>query len=176
MGVSGYSGMVMDKASETPMLRRPVNASQRHSQVTNPAGLRGGKRPAQPLAEIKRIINYANRLYHILAIAAALAGGAFIGLAFGAIQKAAAAQESAAAKRRPIEQRVGCGARLHAPGRATCSSPWPACKLICPLLFTNGSQWWVSGGVVAGYGCDLVAAIAPAHGGLSMMRPPAVNT
>ena len=25
-------------------------------------------------------------------------------------------------------------------------------QLVCPMLFANGCQWWVSGGVVAGYG------------------------
>ena len=25
-------------------------------------------------------------------------------------------------------------------------------QAVCPLLFNNGTQWWVSGGVVAGYG------------------------
>ena len=25
-------------------------------------------------------------------------------------------------------------------------------QLLCPLLFRDGIQWWVSGGVVAGYG------------------------
>jgi len=25
-------------------------------------------------------------------------------------------------------------------------------QLVCPLLFRDGIQWWVSGGVVAGYG------------------------
>jgi hypothetical protein len=28
-------------------------------------------------------------------------------------------------------------------------------QLICPLFFVNGSQWWVSGGVVLGYGSIL---------------------
>jgi hypothetical protein len=28
-------------------------------------------------------------------------------------------------------------------------------QLLCPLLFTDGCQWWVSGGVVAGYGAIL---------------------
>src|SRR5262249_19051420 len=28
-------------------------------------------------------------------------------------------------------------------------------QVLCPLLFTNGYQWWVSGGVVAGYGAML---------------------
>ena len=28
-------------------------------------------------------------------------------------------------------------------------------QLFCPLLFVESSQWWVSGGVVAGYGAML---------------------
>jgi len=28
-------------------------------------------------------------------------------------------------------------------------------QFLCPMLFVNGIQWWVSGGVVAGYGCVL---------------------
>ncbi len=28
-------------------------------------------------------------------------------------------------------------------------------QLLCPLLFSDGVQWWVSGGVVAGYGLML---------------------
>ncbi len=28
-------------------------------------------------------------------------------------------------------------------------------QIVCPLLFSDGCQWWVSGGVVAGYGCVL---------------------
>lgn len=28
-------------------------------------------------------------------------------------------------------------------------------QIICPLLFTDGTQWWVSGGLVAGYGYRL---------------------
>jgi hypothetical protein len=30
-----------------------------------------------------------------------------------------------------------------------------AIQFICPLMFTNGCQWWVSGGVAAGYGSSL---------------------
>jgi len=29
-------------------------------------------------------------------------------------------------------------------------------QLICPLLFADGLQWWVSGGVAAGYGMILL--------------------
>ena len=28
-------------------------------------------------------------------------------------------------------------------------------QVLCPLLFVHGGQWWVSGGVVAGYGATL---------------------
>jgi hypothetical protein len=28
-------------------------------------------------------------------------------------------------------------------------------QLVCPLLFKDGCQWWVSGGVAAGYGAML---------------------
>ena len=28
-------------------------------------------------------------------------------------------------------------------------------QLVCPMFFSNGAQWWVSGGVVAGYGWTL---------------------
>jgi hypothetical protein len=32
-------------------------------------------------------------------------------------------------------------------------------QVICPLLFTNGIQWWVSGGLVAGYGLVLYSQL-----------------
>jgi hypothetical protein len=28
-------------------------------------------------------------------------------------------------------------------------------QVVCPVLFAGGTQWWVSGGVVAGYGYHL---------------------
>lgn len=89
-------------------------------------------------------------LYHILASAAALTAGTVIGIAFGSIQKAAARKNQL----------------LHSAGQL--NSGWAVMpgsmrrvayllvalagvQLICPLLFANGSQWWVSSGVVAGY-------------------------
>ena len=30
-----------------------------------------------------------------------------------------------------------------------------AVQMICPMFFVNGTEWWVSGGVVAGYGVML---------------------
>lgn len=32
-------------------------------------------------------------------------------------------------------------------------------QILCPLLFTDGTQWWVSGGVVGGYGCVLYSQL-----------------
>lgn len=32
-------------------------------------------------------------------------------------------------------------------------------QLVCPLLFQDGVQWWVSGGVAAGYGFMLYAQL-----------------
>ena len=32
-------------------------------------------------------------------------------------------------------------------------------QLVCPLFFVNGTQWWVSAGVVAGYAAMLVSRL-----------------
>jgi hypothetical protein len=32
-------------------------------------------------------------------------------------------------------------------------------QIVCPLLFVNGSQWWVSAGVVFGYGASLFSRL-----------------
>lgn len=91
---------------------------------------------------------------HGLASVAALTVGAFIGLSFGAIQDAAA---------RRLQQLQSCG-KLNSgwavvPGSMRRTGYFlmilAAIQLICPLLFTNGCQWWVSGGVVLGYGAML---------------------
>jgi hypothetical protein len=91
---------------------------------------------------------------HILGSATALVAGALIGYAFGNIQKFAARRNQ----------------QLHSAGQL--NSGWAVMpgsmrrvayllvalagvQLICPLLFANGCQWWVSGGVVAGYGAIL---------------------
>jgi hypothetical protein len=90
----------------------------------------------------------------ILSGLAALTAGSLIGLGFGAVQEAAA---------RRYRRLQNCG---------DLSSGWAVVpgsmgrvgyllvalvgvQLICPLLFSNGCQWWVSGGVVAGYAWSL---------------------
>lgn len=37
-------------------------------------------------------------------------------------------------------------------------------QILCPLLFVNGTQWWVSGGVVAGYGALLFRRLGQRNG------------
>ena len=41
-----------------------------------------------------------------------------------------------------------------------------AIQLICPLLFVNGTQWWVSAGLLAGYGAMLYQQLRRRRSGL----------
>ena len=93
---------------------------------------------------------------------AALIAGGVIGLGFGLVQ------HMALRRNEKLEQR----------GRL--SSGWAVMpgsmkrvayllvalvvvQIICPLLFTDGSQWWVSGGVVVGYGALLFRQLRQAR-------------
>ncbi len=85
---------------------------------------------------------------------AALLAGAVIGLAFGQLQQAAW-------RRHQGFQEAG---RFHS-GWAVMPGSFRRVAFLlvalvvvqvgCPLLFTGGGQWWVSGGVVGGYGAVL---------------------
>jgi hypothetical protein len=88
------------------------------------------------------------------AIGALMVGGA-IGAGFGMVQEAA---------RRRYEKREregnlksgwavmpGSGVRV-----AYLLITLAAIQLLCPLLFRDSIRWWVSGGVVAGYGVMLL--------------------
>ena len=91
----------------------------------------------------------------MLASAAAIIVGGLIGVAFGHLQNVA---------RRKNEQKEqegkfksgwslmpGSGVRV-----AYLLLTLVAIQFICPMLFNGGNtQWWVSGGVVAGYGAML---------------------
>ena len=85
---------------------------------------------------------------------AGLIVGLLIGLGFGMVQDAA---------RRRNERKQAAG---------TLNSGWAVMpgsgarvayllillvliQVVCPLWFVNGTQWWVTGGVVAGYGVML---------------------
>jgi hypothetical protein len=90
-------------------------------------------------------------LSQILWPAVAVSAGALIGMAFGMIQDGA---------RRRYERLQQSGNFNNGwavmPGSmrrvAYLLMALALVQFLCPLLFTNGSQWWVSGGVTGGYG------------------------
>jgi len=95
-----------------------------------------------------------NSFVSILCSVAGLAAGAIVGVTFGAIQQAAS---------RRYQKREQAG-QLHSgwaimPGSmrrvAYLLAALALVQLAVPSLFANGLQWWVSGGVVAGYGMVL---------------------
>ena len=83
-------------------------------------------------------------------LAGLLAGGA-IGLAFGTLQHAALRRheqlEQSGKLKNGWSLMPGSGARV-----AYLLLGLVAVQWVCPLLFADGTQWWVSGGLVAGYG------------------------
>jgi len=97
-------------------------------------------------------------LLNILRISLALIAGVFIGYAFGLIQNAARLRH----EKRQLEGKFkngwsiipGSGARV-----AYLLIALLLVQLICPLLFVEGTQWMVSGGVAAGYGWALFQAL-----------------
>ncbi len=85
---------------------------------------------------------------------AALAAGALIGYVFGTIQQIALRRN----EKRQEDGKLNTGwAVMPGSGRrvAYLLIALVLVQLICPLFFVNGSQWWVSGGVVLGYGTIL---------------------
>jgi hypothetical protein len=86
--------------------------------------------------------------------AAALLAGAVIGASFGLVQQAAWRRHQ------KLEQtgKLNSGWAVM-PGSmrrvAFLLVALAAVQVACPLLFTAKCQWWVSGGVVAGYGVVL---------------------
>jgi len=84
------------------------------------------------------------------AISALIVGG-IIGLGFGKVQDAARHHN----EKRQAEGKLntgwsvmpGSGARV-----AYLLIALALVQLVCPLLFQDGTKWWVSGGLVFGYG------------------------
>jgi len=88
------------------------------------------------------------------AIAALIVGG-FIGTAFGMLQNLARRKNEEKEKRGELKSgwslMPGSGARV-----AYLLITLVAIQIVCPMLFKGGmTQWWVSGGVVLGYGAML---------------------
>jgi hypothetical protein len=91
---------------------------------------------------------------HVLACATALTAGAVIGSAFGAIQKAAARKNQQL--QRDGQLNSGWAVMPGSMRRvAYLLVALAGVQFLCPLLFADGCQWWVSGGLVAGYGLIL---------------------
>jgi hypothetical protein len=84
-----------------------------------------------------------------------LSAGALIGYGFGLIQHAARQRN----ERRQAEGKLNSGwAVMPGSGRrvAYLLIMLAGLQFVCPLLFNDGVQWWVSGGVAAGYGFQLL--------------------
>ena len=91
----------------------------------------------------------------MLASIAALIVGGIIGLAFGQLQNVARRRneqkEQAGKFKSGWSLMPGSGVRV-----AYLLITLVLIQIICPMLFKNGStQWWVSGGVILGYGVML---------------------
>lgn len=91
---------------------------------------------------------------HLAGFAAASTAGALIGLLFGAMQDAAARRNQ---KLQNSGQFKSGWAVMPGSMRrvAYLLVALAGVQVICPILFRNGCQWWVSAGVVAGYGWAL---------------------
>ena len=91
---------------------------------------------------------------YIVRILLGLVAGGLIGYAFGLIQNAARLRN----EKKQLEGKLKTGWSIM-PGsglRVACLMvALVLIQVICPLLFRDGTQWWVSGGVVLGYGWTL---------------------
>ncbi|HKB56474.1 MAG TPA: hypothetical protein VKC51_02695 [Lacunisphaera sp.] len=90
-------------------------------------------------------------LIDLLRNLAGLVAGGGIGLAFGILQRAALRRHEELERSGKLKSgwslMPGSGARV-----AYLLIALLLVQLICPLLFVAGTQWWVSAGLVAGYG------------------------
>jgi hypothetical protein len=94
------------------------------------------------------------QLIELVRSVAALVAGTLVGIGFGIVQ-------NNALRRYEARQRTGSlttgwavmpGSMRRVAGLLIALA---LVQMFCPLLFVEDSQWWVSGGVVAGYGVML---------------------
>jgi hypothetical protein len=90
-------------------------------------------------------------LAEVLRSSAALVAGCVIGLSFGALQ------DIALRRHQKREQNGNFNSGWAVMPGSMRRVAWLLIALVivqilCPILFVGASQWWVSGGVVAGYG------------------------
>src|SRR5262249_29660319 len=90
----------------------------------------------------------------IIRPAAGLLAGGIIGYGFGLVQDAARRRNEKRQQSGELKSgwavMPGSGARV-----AYLLVALALIQLVCPMLFVEGTQWWVSGGVVGGYGAVL---------------------
>jgi len=90
----------------------------------------------------------------VLPITVGLGAGAVIGYAFGLLQQAAIRRheqrQQSGALKSGWSLMPGSGGRV-----ALLLITLALIQVVCPLLFRDGTQWWVSGGLVSGYGWTL---------------------
>ena len=102
-------------------------------------------------------------LMNIFRPIAALVAGAAIGFMFGMIQNFALRRN----EKRQASGSLNSGwAVMPGSGKrvAYLLIVLVLVQIICPLLFQNGSQWWVSGGVCAGYAAALLRRLLERKG------------
>jgi hypothetical protein len=96
---------------------------------------------------------------------AALAVGAVIGLAFGALQQAARRRNEQLEKQGKFKNgwslMPGAGTRV-----AYLLIALVIIQVVCPMLFADNTQWWVSGGLGLGYGWCLWEQLRRRRAGL----------
>lgn len=92
-----------------------------------------------------------NQLINIIASVVALMIGGIIGASFGMIQDAARQRNERKQKSGKLKSgwavMPGSGKRV-----VYLLVALVLIQIVCPLLFQNGIQWWVSGGLAGGYG------------------------
>jgi len=94
------------------------------------------------------------QMLEILRLIAALMAGGVIGFGFGLIQEKALRRNEQRQQTGQLKSEfsVMSGSMKRV---ALLMITLLLVQVLCPLLFRNGTQWWVSGGVVVGYGIVL---------------------
>jgi hypothetical protein len=94
------------------------------------------------------------QVMHVFLSVVALLAGGLIGLGFGLLQNAALRRN----------QKLQQSGNLNSSWSAMSGSmrrvtylviALVLVQILCPMLFANGTQWWVSAGVILGYGTFL---------------------
>ena len=96
-----------------------------------------------------------NNMLEMFRLILAVGAGALIGCAFGYIQNLALRRNQKLQESGQLNSgwavMPGSGKRV-----ASLVIALVVIQIVCPLLFINGSQWWVSGGVMLGYAVMLL--------------------